>query len=169
MNRQQKEAVIADFKDMLTTAQASFLVRYRGLNVADMLTLRRALRESGGRLRVAKARLMKLASEGIDGIDAFKEHFKDQVGLVFAMQEVSPIAKQLIEFSKSHKALEIVSGFYESKLLTKEEVEFFASLPSREVLLGQLAGAFMGPITSFARALNTPMQQFMYALKQLGE
>ena len=169
MNRQQKEAIIADFKNMLTTAPGSFLVVYRGLNVKDVTTLRGMLREKGGQLKITKARLMKRAAEGIDGIDSFKENFKDQIGIVFAKEEVPPVAKQLIEFSKDHKALQILAGFFESKTLTRDEVEFFASLPSREVLFAQLAGALQSPASNLARAIAAPMQQLAYGLKQLAE
>lgn len=169
MNRQQKEAVVADFKEMLSTAQATFLVRYRGLNVTDMSSLRGVLRENGARLKVTKARLMKLAAEGIDGIDLFKDDFKDQIGLVFALDQAPPVAKQLVEFAKAHKALQIISGFFESKILAKEEVEFFASIPSREVLLAQLAGTLQAPVGNLAGVLNALVLQLLYALKQVAE
>jgi large subunit ribosomal protein L10 len=169
MNRQQKEAVVSDFKEMLTSANATFLVCYRGLKVKDILGLRRSLRENGGRLKVTKARLMKRAAEGIDGIDSFKKDFKDQIGLVFALEEASPVAKTLVDFSKDKEALKVISGFFESKMLTSEEVKFFASIPSREVLLAQLAGALRAPIAGFARQLNMLIVQFLYALKQVAE
>ncbi|MBU1007535.1 50S ribosomal protein L10 [Candidatus Dependentiae bacterium] len=169
MNRQQKEAVVADFKEMLSSAEATFLVRYRGLSVADMFSLRTALRGSGGKLKITKARLMKIATQGIDGIEPFKDDFKDQIGLVFALDQPSPVAKQLVEFAKGRDALQIVSGFFESKVLTKEEVEFFASIPSREVLLAQLAGTLQAPVASFASVLNMLVLQLLYALKQVAE
>lgn len=169
MNRQQKEAAISDFKDMLTSANATFLVCYRGLKVKDMFRLRRALRESGGKLKVTKARLMKRAAQGIDGIDPFAKDFKDQIGLVFALEEAPPVAKALVNFSKDNEALKVLSGFFESKMLTGEEVEFFASIPSREVLLAQLAGTLQAPIAGLARQLNMLIVRFLYALKQVAE
>ena len=169
MNRQQKEAVVADFKDMLSQSQASFIVNYKGLDVSGMISLRRKLRESGGKLKVTKARLMKVAAEGIDGIDHFKDDFKDQIGIVFALDEVAPIAKQLVEFAKRNKNLEVVSGFSESKVLSKSEVEFFASLPSREVLLAQLLGVLQAPITGLARVINAPMQQLVSVLDAIAK
>lgn len=169
MNRQQKEAVVAEFKDMLNSSDAAFLVQYKGLNVQDMISLRRALRETGGKLKVTKARLMKIAAEGIEGIDPFKEQFKEQIGLVFAEGDVSAVAKQVVTFAKDHKALQVVSGFYESKVLSRDEVEFFASLPSRDVLLSQLARALQGPIAGFARVLNAPIEGLARALNQVAK
>lgn len=169
MNRQQKEAVVAEFKEMFSTSQATFLVRYRGLNVHDMYSLRKGLRENGGRLKVTKARLMKIAANDVDGIDSFRDNFQDQVGLVFALDEAPPVAKQLVEFAKNHEALEVLSGFFESKMLSKADVELFASIPPREVLIGQLAGTLQAPISQFARVLNQLVVQLLYALKAVAE
>lgn len=169
MNRQQKEAVVSDFKDMFARSQASFLVNYKGLNVQDMITLRNTLRERGGTLKITKARLMKIAADGIEGIDEFKDNFKDQVGLVFAFDEVAPVAKQLVGFTKEHNTLQIISGFFESKILRKEDVIFFASLPSKDVLLAQLLGVLQAPITGLARVLNAPLQQLASALDQIAK
>jgi len=168
MNRQQKEAVVADFKKMFTSSQATFLVRYQGLTVADMLSLRRALRESGGRLKITKARLMKLAAQGIEGIEPFKDNFKDQIGLVFALDQAPSVAKQLYRFAKEHEALQILSGFFESKCLAKEEVEFLASIPSREVLLAQLASVLQAPVAGLASVMQALILQLLYALKAVA-
>ena len=169
MNRQQKEAVISDFNEMLSSANATFLVRYRGLSVKQMFDLRKVLRESGGRLKITKARLMKRAAEGVEGIDSFKEDFKDQIGLVFAMEEAPPIAKKLVDFAKECEALEVMSGFFESKMLSKDEVKFFASVPSRVVLLGQLAGTLQAPVAALARQLNMLVANLAYGLKAVAE
>lgn len=169
MNRQGKEAAIADFKELLSNAQASFVVQYKGLSVHDLTTLRGALRKDGGKFRVTKARLMKIAATGLEGSDDFKKDFREQIGLVFAMDEIAPIAKQLLAFAKDHEALKVVSGFYESKVLSAAEVEFIASLPSKDVLLAQLAGALQAPISGLARVLNAPIQQLACALGQIAE
>lgn len=169
MNRQQKEAVVAEFKDLFSKSAASFVVNYRGLSVQDVSSLRGMLRESGGNLKVTKARLMKIAAEGIEGIDSFREDFKDQIGIVFALEDVPAVAKNLVEFSKDHKSLDIISGFFESKQMSKEEIAFFASLPSKDVLLAQLARGLMAPITNLARVLNMPIQQLAVVLRQVAE
>lgn len=169
MNRQQKEAVVADFKQMLEQAEASFLVSYRGLTVKDISSLRSDLRQSGARLKVAKARLMKIAAQDIEGIDGFKDNFKDQVGLVFAKREAPAVAKHLINFAQKQKALQVLSGFFESKVLSQQEIEFLASLPSKEVLRAQLAGTLQAPISNFAQVLQMLITRLAYALKQVSE
>ena len=169
MNRKEKEAVVSNFKEMFMSTQASFLVCYKGLKVKDIHSLRKNLRERGGSMKITKARLMKIAAEGIDGIEPFVDSFKDQVGLIFASQEAPAVAKQIVDFSKENKNLQIVSGFFESKVLSTKDVEMLASIPSREVLLAQLASVLQAPVANLAQDLQMLIVQLLYALKGVAE
>ena len=169
MNRQQKEAVVSEVRDKLASSQATFLVGFKGLTVSKMQTLRDDLRKLDGTIKVTKARLMKIASEKIEGSADFNNHLKDQVCLVFAEKEVPPVAKALFDFSKKNNLLRVISGLFENKTLTTEQVDFLAKLPPKEVLLAQLAGTLQAPYASFARILHTMIARLLYALKQISE
>src|SRR5438552_6041227 len=135
MKRQQKESVITDLQRMMAEAQATFLINYKGMNVSLLQGLRRNLRAEGNALKVTKATLMRRAAKDIAGSEPFAESFKDQVGLVFVKKDISGAAKQLVSYAKEHEELKIIAGFYDSKLLTKQELAVLASLPAREVLI----------------------------------
>lgn len=167
MNRQQKEAVVTDFKNLFSESQAAFLVGYKGMSVGQMQSLRCDLRDVGSLLRVTKARLMKIAAKDIEGIDAFVDQFKDQVALVFVQDDASPAAKALVKFTKNGVPLKIVSGFFESKVMSKEEVDFLASLPPRDILLAQVVGTIQAPISGLARLLNMMILRLLYCLKEI--
>ncbi len=169
MNRQQKEIAISDFKQMFSESQAAFLVNYKGLSVALVQDLRKKLRETNGSLKVTKTNLMKIAVDDIKGIGSFKEQFKDQVALVFAQKDVPSVAKKLSEFSKAHESLKILSGFFEFKVLSAQEIESLALLPSREVLLAQVVGTIKAPLTALAYTLNQVLLKPVYAIKQIAE
>jgi large subunit ribosomal protein L10 len=169
MNRQQKEAVVDHVGQLFAKSHAAFLINYRGLDVSGLQSLRSSLRQDGGVLKVTKARLMKKAVEGISGIDKFKDEFKDQVGLVFAMGEVPSVAKKLVDFSSKNETVKIVSGFFESQVLTQEEISFIASLPTREVLLGQVVGTIQAPLSTLARVLHLMLTRLVVTLKQIEE
>lgn len=167
MKRQNKDAVISEIHRMMTEAQATFLINYKGMNVPVLQGLRRNLRANGNTLKVTKATLMRRAAKDIAGSDSFAESFKDQVGLVFVGKDISGAAKQLVSYAKEHEALKIIAGFYESKMLTKQDLTMLASLPSREVLIGQLLGTMQAPITSFVRVLHLLIARLVFVLKQI--
>lgn len=169
MNRQQKEIAISDCKQLFSQSQAAFLVNYKGLSVARMQELRKSLREKNGALKVTKTNLMRIATDDIEGIDGFKDLFKEQVGLVFAYDDVPGVAKKLSDFSKTNEALKVLSGFFESKVLNAQQIERLANLPSREVLLAQVAGTLKAPLSALAGTLNQVLVKPVYAIKQIAE
>jgi large subunit ribosomal protein L10 len=167
MNRQQKEQIVVDLRQMITEAQATFLVNYKGLTVASLQQLRRTLHTGGNKLRVAKATLMQKAAQDIAGAPSFSESFKDQVGLVFAKSDVSGAAKQLMDFAKDNQLLQVIAGFYETRVLGPEELKFLASLPSRDVLIAQMLGTLQAPMTSTVRILYMLIARLVIVLKEI--
>jgi large subunit ribosomal protein L10 len=51
--------------------------------------------------------------------------------------------------------------------VTPEQVKQLASLPSREVLLGQLAGVMQAPMAQMAGVMNGMLMQMVGALEAL--
>jgi large subunit ribosomal protein L10 len=62
-------------------------------------------------------------------------------------------AKVLADFAKGNDKLIVKAGAYAGKALNAEGVKALASIPSKEVLLAQLAGLLMSPISRTARVL----------------
>jgi large subunit ribosomal protein L10 len=153
MNRSEKEHVVTSLKSQFSASEASFVIQYKGLTVAQLQELRKKLRAQGGTMQVAKARLIKRAVADLP-VQELSSHCREQVALVFSKTEAAPVAKTLAEFAKEHKALSIVSGFAERKILDNKTINFLATLPSREVLLAQLCGVLKGPMAALARVLN---------------
>lgn len=159
MNRTEKSAAVAEVKELFSKSNGAFLINYQGLTVSALHSLRTKLRQEGAVFKVTKARLMKLAvGEDVVGKE-FSSTFKQQVGLVFALKEVPGVAKTIVEFSKTNQALGVVSGVFEARLMAKNDVIFLASIPSREVLLAQVAGGLQSIIAGLARSLNQVVEQ----------
>jgi large subunit ribosomal protein L10 len=169
MNRQQKELVVKSLQDEFAQSNASFLVGVQGLSVSQMEGLRTALRSKGGRLKVAKARLMKRAIKEADGTAVLEPFLKHQIGVVFAQDQVPAVAKALSDFSKLNEALVLIAGSLENNLLGAQEIIRIASLPSREQLLAQVCGTLKSPIAGFANVLNVLILRLLWTLKQIEE
>jgi len=169
MNREGKSAVIASLKDKFSTTEGAFLVDYRGLTVEQLRNLRSVLRPKGGTFVVAKARLMKLAADGLPEAEVMVPYFKEQVALVFADSEAVAVAKELKDFAKENEALTIVAGSMEQQLLDKDAVERVAMTPPREVLLAQVCGTLKAPITGLVSGLSQIHMKLLWTLKQIEE
>ncbi len=169
MNRQQKELVVQLFRESFAQSPASFVVGYRGLTVSQMQDLRSKLREHGGSLKITKARLMKLALGDQENAEAFMPFLHDQIGVVFASEESSPVAKVLSEFAKGHDALTLVVGHLDGDVLDSQGIVRIASLPSKPQLLAMLGGTLKAPMNRLVFVLNMQIVQFLVVLKQIAE
>ncbi|MBT3456184.1 50S ribosomal protein L10 [bacterium] len=169
MNRQEKEALVESLRQSFSECQSSFVVLYRGLSVPKVQQLRRGLREKSGLLKIAKARLMKLAVEGLDGVEGLTPFLKDQIGLVFASGDTPAVAKELCGFAKKNESFSILACSFESQVLDNVAICQLATLPSREVLLGQVAGLLKMPTTQFVQLLNMLIVRLLFVLKKIEE
>ena len=154
MNRQQKKSFVDGLSNQFAQAQAAFVVKYQGLTVSQMQTLRFSLQTDGAVLQVAKNRLSKLALVNMAGAQELNSYFTGQLAVVFASDNVTGVAKSLATFAKKNEKLEIIAGCYEAQLFTSKQVKALAMIPSREVLLAQLCGILNAPITKLANVLD---------------
>ncbi len=152
LNRSEKEAVITEVTGLAAKAQTLVMAEYRGITVASMDQLRVNARKSGVSLSVLKNTLARRAVAG----SAFEVVADKMSGpLVYGFSE-DPVAaaKVVADFAKTNDKLVIRGGVYAGKALDVEGVKQLASIPSKEVLLAQLCGLLMSPISRTAVVLG---------------
>lgn len=169
MNKQDKGQTIDFLAHNFQANEASFLINFKGLTVHQMQTLRRQVRKGGGMVKVAKARLMKRAVEGIDGAQDFKPFLRDQVGIVFASKNFPVIAKTLHDFSKQNESMQVVAAFLEQRVFDKQAFAVIAQLPPKEVLVAQLCGVLKAPTRNLVGVLHMVLVRLLFVLKQAAE
>ncbi|HHV61955.1 MAG TPA: 50S ribosomal protein L10 [Firmicutes bacterium] len=161
--RPEKEAAVADIKEKLERSKAVVLTDYRGLNVHDIMELRRKLREAGIEYKVVKNTLAQLAAEKAAMSD-INTYLTGPTAMAFGFGDPVAPAKIISEFAREHKELEIKGGMLEGKVIGAAEVKALASLPSREVMLARVASAMQAPIAGIVGALSGCIRNLVYAL-----
>ena len=166
--RSDKVAVVDEVRERLSESSASVVTEYRGLTVAAMAELRRTLRASGGDFKVFKNTLVRRAIEGGDHA-GLADHLSGPTAITFVSGDVSAVAKALKDFAKANPELIIKGGVLDGKALSDRELRALADLPSREVLLSQLAGLLASPMQQLAGLFKAVPQSLAYGLKALIE
>ena len=144
---------LAQIKEDLADVQAVWVVDYRGLTVKEAQELRRNIREAGAVMKVYKNTLMHIALEE-SSLPTLDDLLEGPSAFVFAGSDVAASAKAVKTFAKANQDLEIKGGLMEGAQVSAAQVEAIASLPSREELLAQIAGAISGVARGLAVALN---------------
>ena len=152
LNRSEKEAVIAEVTSLATQAQTLVMAEYRGITVADMTKLRSQARSSGVTLSVLKNTLARRAVAG-SRFEVVADQMTGPLIYGFSVDAVAA-AKVVADFAKTNDKLVIRGGAISGKILDVNGVKQLANIPSKEVLLSQLCGLLMSPVSRTAVVLG---------------
>ena len=129
-----KKVVVEEITGKFNDSQSAVVVEYRGLSVAEVTELRKALREEDVEFKVYKNKLVQRATESA------------------GYAEIND--KLVANFAKDHEALVIKAGIVEGKVLEVEEINEIAKLPGREGMYSMLLGMLQAPVSKFARVVK---------------
>lgn len=164
---EEKQAKVAEIKEKIAQSSSVVVTDYRGLNVEEVTQLRSELRKEGVEYKVLKNNLVRRACEE-SGIDGLEDVLKGPTAVAFSDDAVAP-AKVLFEFLKKHKNLQVKGGLLEGNVVEVTELEALSKLPAKEVLLGQVVGAFVAPLQKAVSLFAAPMRDFVGAVNALKE
>jgi large subunit ribosomal protein L10 len=168
MDRAQKEALVAELRERMERAPVMYLTDFTGLSVKAMTRLRRSLRDSGAEYVVVKNRLARRVFTEVGGMPDVSSGLEGPTGLVFGYQDAVAAAKVLSDFAKENDNRPVFKlGIMDRKVLGPEQIKKLASLPTREQLLAELAGALQAPLAALAAALQAKVQELAGLLEAL--
>ena len=164
-----KIAVVEETAARMKAANAIYFAEFKGLSAPDATELRAQLRSNGIDLVVVKKTLIRLAAAeaGLAGIEEF---LTGQMAIAFTQGEPSAPAKVLSDFSKAHESVPAITGvILDGEALPGSVAAELASLPAKDVLLGQFASTLIHPMTRLAGTLNGAMSKLAQALSSLKD
>ena len=155
--RPEKAAAVAEIAEAFRGSSAAVLTEYRGLSVKQISDLRVAL-GADTTYAVVKNTLTKIAAAdaGVTGIDAL---LVGPTAVAFIQGEPVQAAKALRDFAKANPVLIVKGGVMDGRTISPEEIAKLASLESREVLLGKMAGALLASLSNAVYLFNAPLAQ----------
>ena len=163
-----KRQAVTALADMLRGSTAIAVADYRGLKVSEMQTVRRTLRASGVELHVAKNRLLKIAADQADLAD-LKPMLEGPTALATISGDEVALAKALQDAIRPFRVVTVRGGLLGNRAIDAASLSRMASLPSREVLLGRLAGGIASPITGFASVLAANLRNLAGVLNAVAD
>lgn len=152
INKQKKTEILSDLDGIIKAAKSLVFVNFGKFSVADVNTMRRDLQKENIGYRVAKKTLIKRALG--DTFTGELPILEGQIGIAYADDLLSP-AREIYNFQKTHKdVISIAGGVFEGKFVDAQAMLAIATIPSREVLLSQIAYLLKSPIQSLAIGLS---------------
>ena len=167
--KQYKIDKVAEIEDAIQNHAGVFVVNYNGLTVKQAQELRHQLREAGAVMKVYKNNLAKIALKNQEQPE-IDDILVGPVAYVFYETEPVEAAKILKDFSaKAKGVLEVKGGISEGKAVTADEVKAIADLPTKDQLLGQIAGLINGFARDIAVCVNGVSSGLARTVQQISE
>ena len=157
MANPEKAAAVAELRQLFSNSHAAVLTEYRGLTVAQLKTLRRALGENA-EYAVVKNTLTAIAAREA-GIDAFEGRLTGPSAIAFISGDAVDTAKGLRDFAKANPELIVKGGYLDGVTMDETEIKKLADLESREVLLSKVAGAAKASMSKAASLFQAPLSK----------
>jgi len=153
----QKEQILRDTGERIRDVGGLFLADFSGMSVEKISLLRKKCREQQVQFKVIKNTLLKRAfnERGITELDPF---LNGPTGLVFHPVDAVTPAKILVDFAREHERPRVKAAVIDGRLIEDAEIKQLASLPSREVLLQQVLGTVIAPMTQFLAAVDAALR-----------
>lgn len=168
MKREEKASIVEDLSGKFAKAKIAIVADYRGMSVTALEGLRRELKKNNAEIRVAKNTLLRRAVQGTS-FEGMGEFFKGSTAVTISYDDPVAPAKVLTGFVKGNPNFEIRMGSMDGKSLSVADLMALSTLPSREVLLGQLLSVMNAVPTSFVRVLNGVPTKMLYLLNALAD
>ena len=163
-SRGEKEQFVEEIKEKLGQAKSVILADYTGITVKEFTGLRAQLRKEGVELQVMKNTLGKIATEQF-GVEDVAQYLTGPTIWAFSMKDPAIGPKILKAFARTNPRMVLKGGILEKKGFGQAMAEDLADLPSREVLLAQVAGMLQAPMAGLARVMQGPISKLGYALE----
>ena len=156
----RKVAMLAEIKDRMERASIAISADYRGLTVAQLTELRRALRPTGAQVNIVKNTLAAMAAKEA-GREEMAESVQGPTALAIGFDDPIAPVKALTEHLRAKRlTIEIHGGWLEGKVLSRAEVESLATMPSKEQLIADVVGKLQSPLYNFAGLMQASMRNF---------
>lgn len=167
LKKEKKQEIIKDLREKVEQQKSIIFVAIENLKAKELFDLRKKLKEAGCLIAVVKKTLTSIIfKEKKIGIDPKK--LPGQTALIFGFDdEISP-AKIAYKFSLTNKNLKILGGLMgKNDILTVEQANSLAQIPSKEELLAKVVGSMSAPISNFSYILQANIKGLISVLSKI--
>jgi len=149
VNREEKSQLLSELNELFNNSEIVVVSHYKGLTVEEVSELRDNIRKAGAGFRVTKNRITRLALKGTK-FEGLADLFVGPTAIAFANDPISA-CKACVEFAKTNEKLVVLGGAMGTGVLTIDEINKLATIPSLDELRAKIIGLLQAPGAQLAR------------------
>jgi large subunit ribosomal protein L10 len=163
-----RQLMMDDYKSKIESADYLFLANFKGISADAMKDARSLLRRHSAGMVVINNSLFRRTLKDLD-MDMLADHVDEELAIIYGKEEPIGVTKVIQEIKKENKSFSIRIGYLEERLLSDDDVRELASIPSKEVLYGQVVNLMKSPINSLVFALKGNIQSLINVIKGIKD
>ena len=164
----EKQELVKALAEKLNGSVAGVLVDYKGTDVGLDTEMRRKMREAGVEYAVIKNTMLRFATAEAQ-LDGLHDVLEGPTALAIHPDDPVAAAKVVYAFVGKDKPMQVKAGFVEGRVISAAEVEALSKLPAKEVLVAQVLGTMIAPISGLATVLNANIRGLAVALQAIAD
>jgi large subunit ribosomal protein L10 len=168
MSKTVKKMLIGEIRDRIGETRDLLVVDSSKLDALTANRFRLALREKQISLLTVKNTLARRALNDA-GVTALDPVLDGPSTIVWGGEDIVALSKEIARWAKELEPLSIKGGAVEGTTLDAADVDRLSKSPSREELIGQIAGLILSPGAQLAGALLGPGGYLVGQFKELAE
>lgn len=169
MNRNEKDEIVSEVKEMIDSASAVYLTDYAGISVEDITDIRNKFRKEGVKYRVIKNTLFKRALKETGKFEKLNEHLIGMTGYVFAGSNPIAPAKIIQKYFDEKQKLPLKACYVDGEFYAGSELKTLASLPSKEEIISGIMGSLNSPASGIVGVLNAVMRDLVSVIYEVSK
>jgi len=164
--RQEKQLLLDEVKEKIENSKGFILTRYQTFSAPRARDFRDKMAEIGGEFEVVKKRVFIKAAQTC-GIDIDVSTLGGHVGVIFAQDDATQIAKNAVKYGEENEnSIVILGGRIEGEECSAEDVVAIAKLPPLQELRAQILGLFEAPMAQTVGTIQAALTSILYCLEE---
>lgn len=162
--RAEKQFLFDEIQDQIESYQNFIISDCQGQLANETAEFRSRLKELGGEMEVVRKRILaKVLAE--KGVEIQASDLPGHICLVYTGKDAASVAKCLLDAQKAGLKSDVLSGYFEGKVLSKDQVEVIATLPPKDEMRAQLLATFTAPMSQTLSVMNSLLTSVPHCLE----
>jgi large subunit ribosomal protein L10 len=163
--RAEKQIQAEKLNAELLQTSTLILASFKGLRVAQDSELRRTIEKAGGKYRVVKNTIAARAAKGTAAASLL-QGLTGSNSIAYTQADPVMLAKALTKYAKDNPSFVFKAGIIEGRVVSLEEIQRLATLPSKEELMAILLYLISSPAQRLAAAMQGVGRNLAVVVKQ---
>ena len=168
MPTEAKREIVAALTEEARGSTAMIVSEYRGLKVSELGEIRRSLRKQNVTYHVVKNRLMKIAARDA-GAETLGLLLEGPTAVAFARGDEASAARAVLDAVRPYRMVKITGAVLGMRVIDANGVVRLSQLPTRDVVLAQVAGAIAAPLATMAGLFEAPLREIPGLIQALAD